>query len=115
MARYRICPGCGEFHEGGDARCPDCLVEVVQRADARRDRARRADGRTTSWWRRFRLTVIDRDGGCVHCAATTDLVVDKIAGGVHREGDSLDEYQTLCRRCSGRKDGGRPRRLTVSA
>jgi 5-methylcytosine-specific restriction endonuclease McrA len=71
----------------------------------------------TRAWRDFiRPTVLERDRyACRRCGVsamrgqirTRDLLVDHIVPRAHGGGDQLDNLQTLCAPCSGRKDGPR--------
>jgi len=98
----KLCPiaGCGAITLGGR-----CSVHREPHPNQHRDERRKRDGRTTAAWQRTRLRVLARDYGlCVHCG-TTATIVDKITGGYHTQ--NLNDYQSLCHTCSGKKDARR--------
>jgi 5-methylcytosine-specific restriction endonuclease McrA len=100
----RICPGCFEIIYG------PCSCGY-QPARLRLRRQVYDDPR----WRRFtRWRVLERDDHrCRICGGPGQVVdhvvpvAELVAAG--RDPFSPDECQTLCRRCSGRKDGRRSR------
>jgi hypothetical protein len=52
----------------------------------------------------LRWAVFARDGyACVHCRSRSDLTVDHIHPVLYGGRNSVDNLQTLCRRCNSRK------------
>ena len=106
MPRMKLCPSCGT------ALFPDIACECAgartsrEKANDRAHRRQKTSGRTSAHWQRLRKLAIARDIGCVDCGATEDLTVDLVGGGDHRVA-TLDQVETLCRVCHGRRDGGR--------
>ncbi|SRR5581483_306151 len=83
----------------------------------RRTRNNRELGRTTRHWRRLSELAREQAAGvCASCgrAENTEdpgskLTVDLLGGGDHSRA-KLEDTVVLCRRCHGRRDGGRPPR-----
>lgn len=106
MPRLKLCPSCGEaLALEAECNCAGAKAKR-QRANNRAHRRQKTSGRTSAHWRRLRKLAIARDMGCVRCPATVDLTVDLLGGGDHRTA-TLEQVETLCRSCHGRRDGGR--------
>lgn len=57
----------------------------------------------TQAYKRLRKQVIARDGMCVYCGSTEELQVDHIIARKNGGGHSIENLQTLCKRCNQRK------------
>lgn len=109
-ARFRLlrelaCPECGAPFRPKTSRTVYCSRECANRAHSRRMRGLGNSHHTparsdAAGFARLRPLVVQRDGGCVICLSTTDLVVH------HRDEDpshnTLANLVTLCRRCHAR-------------
>jgi 5-methylcytosine-specific restriction endonuclease McrA len=73
-------------------------------AQAKHHRQPRHGINSTAAWRKARASVLQRDGGCIHCGSTTDLTAHHIAG--YEDPYNTDMIVTLCRRCHGSIHGG---------
>ena len=81
--------------------CPECKAQQVARNRARQ----KTDGRDRAWWRRFRQTVLERDGHrCVRCGAEGRLAVHFVPGGEHSR--NVNDFESLCARCHGHEHAG---------
>jgi 5-methylcytosine-specific restriction endonuclease McrA len=104
----KLCPLPGIVPSTG---CPDC-----QEAQKARSRLRqRVDNRDRAWWRRFRKSVLARDGyRCARCGTDGPLTAHFIPRGTHTR--NLDDYEALCGSCHGQEHGGwhQPKRELVT-
>src|SRR4051812_5140554 len=115
MPQPKLCSfgGCPCYSIDGRSYCGNHL-RSAQQAAYQTKRANPLEARRQAIyqdprWRSARAVVLHRDGyECQSCSATTDLVVDHIFG-LFNSADPFDpsELQTLCRSCSGKKDGQR--------
>jgi 5-methylcytosine-specific restriction endonuclease McrA len=106
--------GCGRLYEKTDRRvhrCREHQAELERRDNARRNRKQWRQGRNTARWRQLRAAALARDGHqCRRCGSSDDLTVHlnpQLAGD--HEAATLDDLETLCRRCHGQVDGARSR------
>lgn len=88
-------------------RCRSC----ARHHDRRRQTPTQRRIYNSGLWRRIRALARARDGGCLHCGATTSLHVHHIIA-INAGGDpySLDNLETLCSSCHHAIEGGRVRR-----
>lgn len=116
MTLARLCGSCGSVAPS-QGPCPRC--EPLRRV--RENRRRRARPKHKLWtsrrWRKLRPRILRRDGyRCRICRRRRDelaenecLVVDHVDQEAYADPFNPDGLQTLCSRCSGRKDGPRAR------
>jgi predicted RNA-binding Zn-ribbon protein involved in translation (DUF1610 family) len=91
-----ICPRCGKLHYFR-GRCRDCRKRATRgRSVERQQRC----GNDTHSWTRIRRIVLMRDGRCLHCGSTDDLIVTSFPG--FRDSADPGDYATLCRPCDER-------------
>jgi 5-methylcytosine-specific restriction endonuclease McrA len=111
------CPLCGigfsHFIGKGDyAACPFCFGYIDEgraRQSAQPQKKSRRPPGTLSRRRRRQEKVFERDGRrCVECGATGRLTVDHIVPRSKGGTDALENLQTMCSPCNGRKGDSLP-------
>jgi len=113
----RICSGCRRPFEASilrRGRCRDCSKGTQNRRSSPNDALRRKVYDSSRWRNYTRPVVIARDlSTCRSCGRIAEPpLVDHIIPieqlvVLNRNPWNPDECQTLCRTCSGKKDGGR--------
>ena len=64
----------------------------------------KAPSKTTSKSYKLRIILFARDGNrCLKCGSKTNLTIDHVIPKSKGGSNSLDNYQTLCKCCNGKK------------
>lgn len=91
-----VCLRCGKLHYGR-GRCRDCRKAATRGHDAEQQQGDGIDARS---WTRIRRIVVMRDGRCLHCGTSDDLIVQPFPG--LRQSAKPADYTTVCRGCGER-------------